>query len=109
LTGNQLLHKILTRARQENVPNPRVYSHSTGLFLHEPGPLIGLPWEQESCPGRGEVPLVYNSCFTMELSVRGPVPEWEGEEVQLPIEEVVVFEERGCRPLAGRQRAFYLI
>lgn len=109
LTGNQLLHKILTRARQEGVPNPRVYSHSTGLFLHEPGPLIGLPWEQERCPGRGDVSLVYNSCFTMELSVRRPVPEWEDEEVQLPIEEVVVFEEQGCRALAGRQKAFLLI
>jgi hypothetical protein len=109
LTGNQLLHKILARARAEGVPNPRVYSHSTGLFLHEPGPLIGLPWEQEHNPGRGDVRLIDNSCFTMELSVRGPVPEWENEEVQLPLEEDVVFTAQGCRPLAGRQTGFYLI
>src|SRR5262245_9584712 len=46
LSGNELLANVLNRARSEEVPNPRVYSHSVGLFLHEPGPLIGLPWEQ---------------------------------------------------------------
>lgn len=109
LTGNALLQKILQRARSADIPNPRIYSHSVGLFLHEPGPLIGLPWEQEHCPGRGDVVVEYNSCFTMELSVCGAVAEWDGEEVQLSMEEVVVFEPTGCRPLAGRQQAFYLI
>lgn len=109
LTGNQLLQKILQQAHGEDVPNPRVYSHSVGLFLHEPGPLIGLPWEQEHNPGRGDVVVEYNSCFTMELSVRGPIDVWEGEAVQLSMEEVVVFDETGCQPLAGRQQAFYLV
>lgn len=109
LSGNQLLHKVLTLAREAGIPNPKVYSHSVGLFLHEPGPLIGLPWEQENNPGRGDVTLEPNSCFTMELSLRAPVAEWDGEEVILPLEEVVAFTQQGCRPLAGRQTAFYLI
>ncbi len=109
LTGNQLLQRALHRARGAAIPNPRVYSHSVGFFLHEPGPLIGLPWEQENCPGRGEVVLQPNSCFTMELSVCAPVPEWEGEEVQLALEEVIVFDGQECRPLAGRQLAFYRV
>jgi hypothetical protein len=109
LTGDELLHKLLTRAHAEGIPNPRIYSHSTGLFLHEPGPLIGLPWEQERNPGRGDVRVIHNSCFTMELSVAAPVPEWDDETVQLPIEEDVVFTAQGCRPLAGRQTEFYLV
>lgn len=109
LTGNQLLQRALQRARTAAIPNPRVYSHSVGFFLHEPGPLIGLPWEQEQCPGRGDVVLQATSCFTMELSVRDAVDEWDGEEVQLAMEEVVVFEPTGCRPLAGRQLDFYLV
>jgi hypothetical protein len=109
LTGNELLQNVLRRAREEGIPNPRVYSHSVGLFLHEPGPLIGLPWEQERCPGRGDVTVAPDSCFTMELSVRGPVPEWGGEEVLLPLEEVVAFTGAGCRPLDGRQTEFHLI
>lgn len=109
LSGNELLHNILTRARQEAIPGPRVYSHSTGLFLHEPGPLIGLPWEQHYNPGRGEVTLAYDSTFTMELSVQAPLDSWEGEEVRLPLEEIVAFTQAGCRPLDGRQTEFYVI
>ena len=109
LTGNELLSNILTRARNEGIPNPRVYSHSLGLFLHEPGPLIGLPWEQECCPGRGDVRLEYNNSFTMELSVGGPLPEWGGQEVRMGLEEAVVFTRDGCRTLDGRQTEFYLV
>lgn len=109
LTGNELLHNILERARSEGLRNPRVYSHSLGLFLHEPGPLIGLPWEQERCPGRGDVRLEHNQCFTMELSVRGEVPEWDDEEVVMALEEDVAFTREGCRPIHGRQTEFYLV
>jgi Xaa-Pro aminopeptidase len=108
-SGNELLAAILTRARREGIPNPKVYSHSLGLFLHEPGPLIGLPWEQERCPGRGDVRLEYGNCFTMELSVRGELPEWGGQEVVVALEEDVSFTQRGCVPIGGRQTEFYLI
>lgn len=108
-TGNELLTTILTRARNEGLPGPRVYSHSLGLFLHEPGPLIGLPWEQESCKGRGDVTLEYNQSFTMELSVSATVPEWGGQEVRMGLEEDVVFTKDGCHPIGGRQTAFHLV
>ena len=109
LTGNELLGTILDRARAEGIPNPKVYSHSLGLFLHEPGPLIGLPWEQERCPGRGDVRLRYNQCFTMELSVTDVVPEWDDQEVTLSLEQDVALTEAGCRPIDGRQTALHLI
>jgi Xaa-Pro aminopeptidase len=109
LSGNELLGRILARARADGIPGPRVYSHSLGPFLHEPGPLIGLPWEQESCPGRGDVRLEHDTSFTMELSVSGPVPEWDGEEITLSVEEDVVFTAEGCRAIGGRQTEPYLI
>lgn len=109
ISGDELLAIILKKARAAGVPGPKVYSHSVGLFLHEPGPLIGLPWEQESNPGRGDVLVIPNSCFTMELSVTGPVAEWDSEEVRLPLEEDVVWDGSVCRPLDGRQTAFHLI
>jgi Xaa-Pro aminopeptidase len=109
MTGNALLAAILNRAREAGVPNPKIYSHSLGLLLHEPGPLIGLPWEQEQCPGRGDVALRHNYAFTMELSVTDAVPEWNGQEVCLSIEEDVVFTRDGCRVIGGRQTAFHLV
>jgi Xaa-Pro aminopeptidase len=109
ISGNELLQRILKRARDAGLPQPRVYSHSLGLFLHQPGPLIGLPWEQEACVGRGDVKLGHNNCFTMELSVRGPVPEWGGQEVTFGLEEDVAFTSGGCRLIGGRQTGFHLI
>ena len=109
LTGDQLLSNMLTRAKREGIPTPRVYSHSLGHLLHEPGPLIGLPWEQERNEGRGDVVLEYNYAFTAELSVEGPVPEWGGQRLRFALEEDVVFTEEGCRLIDGRQTSFYLI
>jgi Xaa-Pro aminopeptidase len=109
LTGNQLLANILNKANELGIPNPRVYSHSLGYFLHEPGPLIGLPWEQVNNPGRGDVKLVPNSCFTVELSVTMPVPEWGGQNFRLSIEQDIVFTEDGTAFLDGRQTQFHLI
>jgi Xaa-Pro aminopeptidase len=109
LTGNELLGSMLKKARQAGIPNPRIYSHSLGLFLHEPGPLIGLPWEQANNPGRGDVKLVPMSCFTCELSVTSPVPEWGGADFRLPLEQAVVFTGDRVVFLDGRQTAFHLI
>ena len=109
LTGDELLARILTRAHEQNIPNPKVYSHSLGLYLHEPGPLIGLPWEQESCVGRGAVPLREGNCFTMELSITEAVPEWDNQPVTFSIEEDVAFVDGTCRLIDGRQTEFYLV
>ncbi len=109
ISGNQLLQNILNRARREGITVPRVYSHNLGLFLHQPGPLIGLPWEQENALPRGEVLMDHNYAFTMELSTDGAVPEWGNQTVRCPMEEPVVFTAEGCTTLRGRQTAYYLI
>ncbi len=109
VTGNELLARVLAVAGEAGIPGPRVYSHSLGHLLHEPGPLIGLPWEQERCPGRGDVLLRPGYAFTAELSVTGPVAEWGTEAVCLPVEEDVVFTAEGCRMLDGRQERFHVI
>jgi Xaa-Pro aminopeptidase len=108
-TGNEILGRILGKARSSGIPNPRVYSHSLGLFLHEPGPLIGLPWEQVNNAGRGDVKLVPWSVFTAELSVTGPIPEWGGFEFRLPLEQDIVFTGDNTVFLDGRQTSFHLV
>jgi len=100
---------MLARARREGITNPKIYSHSLGIFLHEPGPLIGLPWEQESNPGRGDVKLRENYAFAMELSTAGPVPEWSTNDFRVSLEENVVFTKGRCRPISGLQKEFYLV
>ncbi|MCX6561775.1 MAG: M24 family metallopeptidase [Candidatus Aminicenantes bacterium] len=109
LTGNELLGRILAKAKAVGIPGPKVYSHSLGLFLHEPGPLIGLPWEQVNNVGRGDVKLVPWSVFTVELSATGPMPDWGLAELRVPIEQDVVFTGEKVAFLDGRQTAFHLI
>jgi Xaa-Pro aminopeptidase len=109
LTGNQLLARVLARAREAGIPGPKIYSHSIGHFLHEPGPLIGLPWEQRDTGPRGEVKLVPGSCFTAELSVRAALEEWGGAELNMGLEQVLAFTPQGVRFLDGRQTAFHLV
>ena len=108
LTGNEILGNVLKKARELGIPGPRVYSHSLGYFLHEPGPLIGLPWEQINNVGRGDVKLVPMSTFVVELSVTGPVPEW-GADFRVPLEQDILFDGERAFFLAGRQTAFHLI
>jgi len=109
LTGNQMLNNILKKAKAAGINNPRIYSHSLGLYLHEPGPLIGLPWEQLNTGPRGEVELVFNSCFTAELSADLVVPEWGNQQVRFPLEQDIVFTENGVFFLDGRQTKFHVI
>jgi len=109
LTGNELLNNMLETARNEGIPNPKIYSHSLGYYLHEPGPLIGLPWEQESNPGRGDVKLSLNTVFTIELSIEDKVPEWGGQSIRLACEQDVRFMHDGCKPIDSFQTAFHLI
>ena len=109
LTGNQLLANMLKSAEEKAIKNPKIYSHSIGYFLHEPGSLIGLPWEQKDTGGRGEVKLVYNSTFTAELSVTAPVPGFDGKELRMAMEQIVAFTPEGTYFLDGRQKKFYLV
>lgn len=108
-SGNEMLGEMLAKARAAGLQEPRIYSHNLGLFLHQPGPLIGLPWEQVNTGPRGDVRLEYDSAFVMELSTDGPVPEWGGQIVRAEMEEPVIFTREGCRTLCGRQTEFHVI
>ena len=109
ISGNELLQNILKRAHKEGISKPKVNSHPLGLFLHQPGPLIGLPWEQVNPLPRGETLMIYYSSFSMELSTEGTVREWNGQSVRCHTEELVVFTKDGCHTLNERQTEYYLI
>jgi hypothetical protein len=108
-SGNEMLGEMLERAHAAGLQEPRIYSHNLGLFLHQPGPLIGLPWEQKNTGPRGDVRLEYDSAFVMELSTDGPVPEWGGQILRFEMEEPVIFTRDGCQTLCGRQTEFHVI
>lgn len=107
--GNEILALALTRAREAGIAKPKIYSHSLSHYLHEPGPLMGLPWEQTNTGARGDVEMRYDTCYTVELSVTRPVPEWDGAEVTFALEQDASFTRSGVTFLDGRQTQLHLV
>ena len=108
-SGNEILERALVAARAAKISKPKIYSHSLSHFLHEPGPLMGLPWEQRNTGGRGDVRMHYNTCYTVELSVTRPVPEWNGEDVTFALEQDASFTRDGVTFIDGRQTTLHLV
>ncbi len=109
LSGNEILARALDHAHTAGIHEPKIYSHSLGYLLHEPGPLMGLPWEQVNCPGRGDVVMNFSTVYTVELSATYPVSEWGDQEVRFALEQDALFTEGGVTYLDGRQTALHLI
>lgn len=109
VSGNAILADSLARMRKEDI-NGSVYSHPIGEHGHGAGPLIGLWDRQEGVPGRGDVAVIPDSWFSIELSVKAPVPEWGGRELWVGMEEDAVVDGRGKAAWAlGRQERFHLV
>lgn len=107
-TGNEALRDALAAARAEGL-NPMIYSHPIGYHGHGAGPPIGMTDYQDGVPVQGEYPFYANTWHSIELAVRTPVPEWDGEEVRFALEEEAALLEDGWSWIAGQQTEFYLI
>ncbi len=107
-TGNEVLRDALARARDEGL-TPSVYSHPLGYHGHAAGPTIGLWDRQDGVPGNGDYELFDDTCYSIELNVLHPVPEWGGQEVKIALEEDAALTGGVVSWLAGRQTQFHLI
>jgi Xaa-Pro aminopeptidase len=107
-TGNEILKAALHQARQEGL-RPSIYTHPLGYHGHGAGPTIGLWDRQEGVPGQGDYPLFDHTCYAIELSVAKAVPEWEGQEVRIALEEDAMVADGQFYWLSGRQIEFHLI
>ena len=112
-TGNEILFATLAQAKQEGM-RPEVYSHPIGFHGHGAGPSIGreglfdddgnqLPTDS------GEYRMHYNTAHSMELDIEHAVPEWDGKDVRVVLEQGAVFTEQGVLWLDGRQTEWYVI
>lgn len=107
-TGNGVLYAVLDRARREGI-QAMVYSHPLGYHGHAAGPVIGLWDQQDGVPERGDYPLYDNTCYSIELNIVARVPEWDGQEVRIALEEDAALIDGRAVWLHGRQTAFHLI
>ena len=93
-SGNEVLADTLAAMKVERI-NGSVYTHPIGDHGHGAGPLIGLWDRQEGVPGRGDVPILPGSWFSIELEATTPIPEWGGKGLFVGEEEDAVIDESG--------------
>jgi hypothetical protein len=108
-TGNEVLGDVLHAMREEKI-NGTEYTHPIGDHGHAAGPLIGLWDNQQGVPGRGDVPILPNSWFSIELQAKTPVPEWGGQELEVALEEDAAIDELGKIDwVLKRQTEYHLV
>jgi hypothetical protein len=85
------------------------YSHPLGFFGHSLGPTIGMWDNQGPTPGTGDYPLHRDTVYAIEGNVAVSLAEWDGQRVQIMLEQGALFDGKGVRYLAGRQTDWHLI
>ncbi len=108
-TGNDVLAAALAQMRAAGLSGT-IYTHPIGDRGHGAGPLIGLWDHQEGVPGRGDVELIPNSWFSIELQATTPVPEWGNQPVRSAQEEDAELGADGqMRWILRRQTEFHVV
>jgi Xaa-Pro aminopeptidase len=107
-TGNQVLATARAAATAQGI-DADVYSHPVGVHGHGAGPAIGQWDEQRGVPGAGDYPVHPDTVYALELAVRSPVPEWDGQCVRMAVEEGISVTVDGVRYLDGRQTELILM
>jgi Xaa-Pro aminopeptidase len=107
-TGNTILKTALDNARKAGI-NPSIYTHPIGVHGHAAGPTIGLWDRQDGVPGRGDHPLHPDTCYAIELNAKKEVPEWDGQEARMSLEQDAWWTGDRLVFLAGRQKKLHLV
>lgn len=93
-SGNEALAEALAAIKDAGL-NGTIYSHPIGDHGHGAGPLIGLWDRQQGVPGRGDVPILSNTWFSIELSGQTEIPEWGGQALWVGQEEDALVDATG--------------
>ena len=107
-TGNEVLKSALDRSKADGI-RPQIYSHPLGYHGHAAGPTIGLWDKQEGVPGNGDYELFDDTVYSIELNIIKAVPEWDGQDVRIMLEEDAVLTNGKMQWLDNRQEKFYII
>jgi Xaa-Pro aminopeptidase len=108
-TGNEVLADTLAAMKAAGIDGT-VYTHPIGDHGHGAGPLIGLWDRQDGVPGRGDVPLLPETWFSIELQATTPVAEWDGQPLRSAQEEDAVLGAAGrVEWVLPRQERYHLV
>jgi len=107
-TGNEVLARTRALSDKENIVSS-TYTHPLGFVGHAPGPTIGMWDNQGPTPVQGDWPLYPSTVYAIEGNIKHALPEWQGQWVQVKLEQDAVFDGQRVVYLAGRQTTWHLI
>jgi Xaa-Pro aminopeptidase len=107
-SGNEILLDTLAAMKAAGIKGS-VYTHPIGDHGHGAGPLVGLWDRQEAIPGRGDVLVLPNTWFSIELSATTAVPEWGGQELWVGQEEDAALAGEKIEWVLRRQSKYHLV
>ena len=107
-TGDDVLAAARAGAAAAGIDGD-VYSHPVGVHGHGAGPAIGMWDQQDGVPGAGSAPVHLDTVYALELCVRVPVAEWDGQLVRMALEQGIALTSAGVEYLDARQTELILI
>ncbi len=107
-TGNEIFARLDAAARKEGLQHS-TYSHAVGFHGHAAGPSVGMWDNQGAVPVTGEWPLAPNTAYAIEGNVKSRVPEWNGQLVQVKLEQTALFDGTRVLYAAGRQTEWHVV
>ncbi|RUO39702.1 M24 family metallopeptidase [Idiomarina aquatica] len=107
-SGNQILAATIKASQAAGI-NSSTYTHPIGFYGHAPGPTIGMWDNQGPTPVRGDWPLHANTAYAIEGNIKQSVPEWDGQMIQIMLEQTTFFDGDKVLYSAGRQTQWHLI
>ncbi|KAI1406872.1 hypothetical protein F5Y13DRAFT_176188 [Hypoxylon sp. FL1857] len=109
MTGNEILKAALKQAHNEGIEG-KIYCHATGEWGHSAGTVIGMTNLQDKVPVLGDLPLLKNTYYSIELFAEHFVPE-RNRTIVFPQEEDVYWDDatNSWEWVYGRQEELLLI
>ncbi|KAI1474735.1 hypothetical protein F4774DRAFT_414548 [Daldinia eschscholtzii] len=109
MTGNEILKASREQMRSEGIQG-KIYCHATGEWGHSAGTVIGMTNLQDEVPVLGDLPLLKNTYYSIELFAEHFVPE-RNRTIVFPQEEDVYWDEatNSWQWVYGRQEELLLI
>ncbi|MCK7594753.1 M24 family metallopeptidase [Pseudomarimonas salicorniae] len=107
-SGNAILAATREAAGKAGIAST-TYTHPLGFFGHAPGPTIGMWDNQGPTAGQGDWPLYADTGYAIEGNVRVALQEWDGQFVQIKLEQSALFDGTTVHYLAGRQTHWHVV
>ncbi|KAI0172938.1 hypothetical protein GGR52DRAFT_546784 [Hypoxylon sp. FL1284] len=109
MTGNEILKAARDQMQSEGIEG-KIYCHATGEWGHSAGSVIGMTNLQENVPVLGDLPLLKNTYYSIELFAEHFVPE-KNKTIVFPQEEDVYWDEdtNSWEWVYGRQEELLLV